>query len=755
MKRKRFSTALGLMLSIAVLAGTIVLPASASEKFVVSNPLGVIEPMENQSLAKRLTGFNEKRIALAFYAKAQNPHAVRAIGEMLWTEFGITAQLHNIGSSIGAKPLVNYETLAEYDAVVLGVADCTLSAWWAAYHAKMIEAFGKPVVVLTHAAFEKALDAGALDNGFTGVRKAIIDPGLYSAGFNQLTATGNTDFLRQTAFVATTERVPVSVYDQAKAALLTPLTNTEINPPEITVRQLADWNSGDPTTATLTVNAENEVRAALEFDKMSAELGFGDGLPLIMPLPELVQDMLAATTRGSDDVLGKVMPRGGIITVEKVAVNSVMAGARPEYFPVILAAMEAYASSWEDGNLLYHSLTSSDNYTMMLLVSGPMVEELGISGQWGFVGSGNEANNAIGRAVRLSIRNIGQNRTHVTDGTARVGRQNDHAMTVFGEQKNLLPAGWERHHELMGFAPDQSTVTLHGYYAPRMYGASGGVNASFTANTLVGSTTRNAAGTNNVSIVTIPRNVADLVREQGTTDKATLLANNQMGNTTNYRYLVWPVVVGDPESLRVYAGHAAQQGSSAPTGTTAFYTTQAFQTRLITGATKTQAGRGPTTPSAPQNFKVTQSGAVTTLSWDAPLHNGGSEVTGYQVSYTSGAAAGATNPDGVIPAITVANISNPAAATGAETAVPVAPVAFPTNTRPVVPAWTDVPAGQMSIIFEGLNGVAEYSFKVRAINDVRNAAQVSGTPAANRNLDYSASGRGAWATPTAASTTIN
>lgn len=747
MKKKRFSTVLGLML-IAMLMGITASSASA-ETFAVLNPLGKIEPLDNQPLAGRLADFNGKRIALAFYAKPQSPHAVRAIGEMLWTDYDdVTAQLRNIGTSIGAKPLGYYETLAGFDAVVLGVADCTLSAWWAAYHAKMIESLGTPVVVLTHAAFVNALEAGAMDNGFTGVRKAIIDPGLYSAGFNQLTATGNTNFLRNTAFVTATDRVPETVYNQVKAALAAPLSEAEANPPAITAQQLAGWSSGDPTARKLTFTAANEVRAALEFDKMSMELGFGDGLPLIMPLPELVEDMLSATTRNRSDILGKVMPRGGVITVEKVAVNAVMAGARPEYFPVVLAAMEAYASSWEDGNLLYHALTSSDNYTMMLLVSGPMVEELGISGQWGFLGSGNEANNAIGRAVRLSIRNVGQNRTNVTDGTARVGRQNDHAMTVFGEQANLLPQGWERYHELMGFDREQSTVTLQGYYAPRMYGNSGGVNASFNPSSLVTSA-RTAAGQNNVSIVTMPRNVADLLKDNGVTSKSALLANNQMGNTTNYRYLVWPVVVGDPEGVRVYAGHAAQVGSAAPTGATAFYTTQAFQTRLVTGATKTKAGQDPTTPGAPQNFKVVRNGAVATLSWNAPYNDGGSAVTGYQVSYTSGSAAGAANPGGAIPTVTATTVSNPAALTGTTTAIPTAPVTTWPAAQPVVPAWVDVPEGQMSFAFTGLDSDAEYFFEVRAINGVINAAQVSGTPAANRNLDYSASGRGAWATPAA------
>ena len=74
----------------------------------------------------------------------------------------------------------------------------------------------------------------------------------------------------------------------------------------------------------------------------------------------------------------------------------------------------------------------------------------------GFLSSGNKQI-MLSDELCGSIRNIGLNRTNVTDGTARQGRQNDHALTVFGEEARLLPEGWERHHELMGFDRDQST----------------------------------------------------------------------------------------------------------------------------------------------------------------------------------------------------------------------------------------------------------------------------------------------------------
>jgi hypothetical protein len=646
LKKKRLAIVLGFIIVIAVLAAVIIpLYGSATVSIKVLNPLGQIEPIKNQPLAERLSELGGKRIALVYYAKALSPQSTRAIGNLLADKYpGIEITEYNIGSAIGARPLGNYETLAEHDAVILGVADCSLSAWWGAYHTKMVEALGTPAVLLIHELFEDAHIAGGLDNGFTGARKAVIDSGIYSRALTILRDT-NVDYLEEAFGKSTSEHE--ALLKQVETALTGSLTSAEKNPPAITPAQLAGWTSGDPTAQTITIKAADEVRAALEFNSLAMELGFGDGLPLIMPLPELVDEMLAATTRDRDEVLGKVMPRGGIITVEKVAINSVMAGARPEYFPAILAAMEAYATSWEDANLLYHTLTSSDNFSLMLLFSGPVVEELGISGRWGQLSSGNEANNAIGRAVRLSIRNIGLNRTNVTDGTARQGRQNDHALTVFGEEEYLLPEGWERHHELMGFDREQSTVTLLGYYAPNMYSAMGGVNAEFVPKDVVSSVAF-AAGRANISIATIPRNVAVLLQNGlGPTgdriENKTELITRVMGYTGGSQYLIWPVVVGDPESARVYTGGHGQFGM-APSK---FYGVQAFRTQLITGATKTEAGRDKTAPGAPTDVKVYYKDGKAVVFWSAP--EGGDAGLRYQVSYTGGAAGGMANPGGVLP----------------------------------------------------------------------------------------------------------
>lgn len=708
MNKRKFSKALVWLLTLTMLIGIVPFTVSAETTWTVLNPLGQIQPVTNRPLAPRPATLENSRIALVYYAQPQNPHAVRAIGEMLEDIYSSTieATLFDIGSSIGAKPLAFYNNFAQlYDAVVLGVADCAFSAWWAAYHARMIEQQGTPVVVLVHPNYQRALEVGAMDNGFTGLRSAVIDATLYSQGFIRMTAASNADFLRNDGrFKAT--------FDAVVDALTSPLTTAEINPPAITTRQLAGWaaNAPNPAARTLTVTGATEAIAARNFNTMAMDLGFGDGLPLIPPLQDLVTEMLAATTRQPNEILGKVMPRGGIITVEKVAINSVMAGARPEYFPVILAAMEAFSSNWEDGNLLYHSLLSSDNYAMLVLVAGPIVDELGISGQWGMHAAGNEASNLIGRSIRLSIRNIGQNRTGETDGTARIGRINDHALTVLGAEERLLPINpdgtrWRNTQTLMGFGDNQSTVTLLGFEAGSITTGTGGWMMAWTVDGVLNSVRGGlAAGPMNaggVQISSVVRAGAEMaIRYNNITSMEAFRQNiaNRLaaGAPMQSVYQILPVIAGDPQTgLNFRAVNN-------------WYGPQSFQTRLITGATQTTHGRCAPAASAPLQFTVVRSadGTSATLTWSAP---GRGTAAVYQVSKTGGSAAGVLNQGGVIPH-TLATQAPPAVAAGS--AIPAVPGVLPTD-HPNDPAWVN--ATGMSHTFTGLTPGGDYVFVVRAV----------------------------------------
>ena len=147
-------------------------------------------------------------------------------------------------------------------------------------------------------------------------------------------------------------------------------------------------------------DAEDEHEA--RFDR-----GWTDGLPVVPPTPERVLRMLRGTTRDRDEVVAVVPPDLVECTVEKVAVNAVMAGCLPEYLPVVLAALEA-ASAEE---FALHGLLATTHFAgPVVIVNGPVATRIGMNSGVNALGQGNRANATIGRALQLVVRNVGGGR---------------------------------------------------------------------------------------------------------------------------------------------------------------------------------------------------------------------------------------------------------------------------------------------------------------------------------------------------------
>ena len=132
--------------------------------------------------------------------------------------------------------------------------------------------------------------------------------------------------------------------------------------------------------------------------------GWGDGLPVVPPTVARVKAALAFVDRAPTEILGEVEPLKGLATVEKIAANAVMAGCRPEYLPVVIAAVECLL---DDTFNLRGVQTTDENVTPLVIVNGPMARELDINGSFGALGPGWQANATIGRAIRLVMHNIG------------------------------------------------------------------------------------------------------------------------------------------------------------------------------------------------------------------------------------------------------------------------------------------------------------------------------------------------------------
>jgi len=197
-----------------------------------------------------------------------------------------------------------------------------------------------------------------------------------------------------------------------------------------------------------------------EFEAMY-DRGWSDGLPLIPPTPERVARMLAATSRAAGDIVAIVPPNLVEATVEKVAINAVMAGCKPEYLPVVLAGLEAICN--DDFNM-HGVLATTMGVAPILIVNGPIRRELDMNSGINVLGQGNRANATIGRAVQLCVRNLGGGRPGEID---RATHGNPGKLGLcFAEDEEGSP--WSSLAESRGFDSSVSTVTAFCGEAPRI-----------------------------------------------------------------------------------------------------------------------------------------------------------------------------------------------------------------------------------------------------------------------------------------------
>ena len=206
--------------------------------------------------------------------------------------------------------------------------------------------------------------------------------------------------------------------------------------------------------------AELAVEADKDLIEVCYENGWTDGLPVVPPTPERVARMLAGTDRASDELIAAVPPKWGRATVEKVAINAVMAGCKPTYLPLLLRAVEAMTS--ERFNLHGIQVTTS-HVSPMVIVNGPVRESLEINDGFNLFGPGWRANATIGRALRLVCTNIGGGLPGELDRSA-FGHGGKYTCCI-AEQEESSP--WEPLHVSRGFQADESTVTLFAGAGPQ------------------------------------------------------------------------------------------------------------------------------------------------------------------------------------------------------------------------------------------------------------------------------------------------
>ncbi|WP_116710910.1 thioredoxin family protein [Actinomycetospora cinnamomea] len=239
--------------------------------------------------------------------------------------------------------------------------------------------------------------------------------------------------------------------------------------------ELPEWRPGcgsrthDPAVADeLLVRARGHLLAARRVELAGLEdeaealydRGWTDGLPVVAPTPPRVLRMLAGTTRAPDEIVAVVPPNLVPATVEKVAINAVLAGCRPEYLPVVLAAMEAACTPEFNA----HGLTATTwGAGPAVLVHGPIARRIGVNAGGNALGQGTRANATIGRALQLVIRNVGGGRPGEVD-RATLGQPGKVGL-CFAEDEEGSP--WEPLSASRGVPPGASAVTVFAAEGPR------------------------------------------------------------------------------------------------------------------------------------------------------------------------------------------------------------------------------------------------------------------------------------------------
>jgi hypothetical protein len=205
-----------------------------------------------------------------------------------------------------------------------------------------------------------------------------------------------------------------------------------------------------------TVGAAEDVDAVNDY---FYERGWTDGLPIIPPTEDRVEAMLGGMPwRAPDDLISIVPPRMGHATLRQIAVNAVMAGAKPEYLPVVVAALQAVS---QPAYGLAHRQTTTHAGAPLIIVNGPIVEGLRINCGRGLFGPGWRANATIGRALRLVLVNVGGAGPGID--ASQTGHPGKYTYCI-AEYEAANP--WEPLHVERGFARDQSVVTVVNTEAP-------------------------------------------------------------------------------------------------------------------------------------------------------------------------------------------------------------------------------------------------------------------------------------------------
>ncbi|MCX4815210.1 hypothetical protein OG601_31895 [Streptomyces sp. NBC_01239] len=400
----------------------------------VVNPTADKHDSAATPLAPRLDTLNGKVLGLLSNSKPNAEIALRAVAEKIKETYP-DLKIRLYPGSIRFEPELLRRAIEESDALIGATADCGACTSWLIHDGAQAEKAGVPQVTIVARGFERDTDTSAKVFGVPGLRYVVV-PRVFTA---------------LTAEQASEQTLPVA--DEIISALTTSGVGSASDADAGTE---AEEEDGAQWQESYTFHGSDAVAAVDAFNAFYLERDFGDGLPLHPPTRAKVEAIIAAQGRPRDELIVTVPPLNGRGTLERIAVSAAMAGCRPEELPVVIAALKAIHACPPPMNLSV--LMSTGAFAPVILVNGPLVAKLGINSGRSPLGPGrnNQVNIRIGRAIALTLRNLGAwipGRMDLdTIGTVRKNIQ------VFGENEAESP--WEPFQVGQGLRPDDSTVTV-------------------------------------------------------------------------------------------------------------------------------------------------------------------------------------------------------------------------------------------------------------------------------------------------------
>jgi hypothetical protein len=287
------------------------------------------------------------------------------------------------------------------------------------YDAIYIEGKNKPTVTFVFEHFANDAMSAASSKGMPVVR--IVPETIVS----------------ESTVVETIDAAITAVFDNMVASLTRPLTADEKSP-----------KRREP---------ENPPRIVFkgslaEVNQFFYQRGWTDGLPIIPPTEEALAEMLTGTDLPADHLVEKLEPRLGKATVERIAINAVMAGCLPTYMPLLVAGVQALAANPVCGMMA----ASTGSFAPFWLVNGPIAKDINVRSTYGATNPGDIANASFGRAMGLITKNIRGIRKQIED-MGVLGNPGKYSWVAAENEEN---SPWEPLHVERGFKKEDSTVSV-------------------------------------------------------------------------------------------------------------------------------------------------------------------------------------------------------------------------------------------------------------------------------------------------------